>query len=161
MNGAHPERGTTIAEALVATSLLITLVGGVAHLILQSHSFAVRAEQTTVATIAASARLERLRAIPWEYDLAGMARDAPALEMSHPGALERNLGGFHESLDSGGGPLADPATNGAAYIRRWAVEPIGADGAVARTIEVCVFAWPAAGAAPPLACLAAVRTRQP
>ena len=160
MSNAHAERGTTIVEALVAASLLITLVGGVAHLILQSHRFVVRAEQMTVATIAASARLERLRAVPWEYDLAGAEREAPALEMSPPGALERNVDGFHESLDSAGGPLVGPPPGGAAYLRRWAIVPIG-DGAAARAIEVCVFAWPASGGAPPLACLASVRTRQP
>jgi hypothetical protein len=161
MDHAHDEHGATIVEALVATSLLITLIGGVAYLILQSHRFAVRAEQITIATVAASAGLERLRAVPWEYDFAGTLRDAPALQTSPPGALERNVGGFHESLDTGGAPLVNPVLTDAAYVRRWAVEPIGGDGEVARSIEVCVFAWPAAGATPPLACLASVRTRQP
>ena len=67
MHIAHNERGTTLVEALVAAGLLITIVSGIAYLIVQAHRFAVRAEQMTVAVVAASARLERLRAIPWEY----------------------------------------------------------------------------------------------
>ena len=71
MHIAHTERGTTLVEALVATGLLITIVSGIAYLIVQAHRFAIRAEQMTVAVMTASTRLERLRAIPWEYDLAG------------------------------------------------------------------------------------------
>ena len=63
MHIAHNERGTTLVEALVAAGLLITIVSGIAYLIVQAHRFAVRAEQMTVAVVAASARLERLRAI--------------------------------------------------------------------------------------------------
>ena len=92
MHIAHGERGTTLVEALVAASLLVTLVSGVAYLIVQAHRFAVRAERMTVAVVAASSRLERLRAVPWEYDLAGIERDAPALAMSPPDAIDRDVG---------------------------------------------------------------------
>jgi len=161
MHSANGERGTTILEALVAASLLIGIVSGVASLIVLTHRFAVRAEQMTVATVAASSRLERLRAVPWEYDLAGLERDAPALEISPPGALEHSVAGFHESLDAAGRPLAAPLSAEPAYVRRWAIVPLDGVGAFARAFEVCVFVWPAAGAARPLVCLATVRTRQP
>ncbi len=161
MDIAHGKRGATLVEALIAASLLITLVSGVAYLMVQAHRFAVRAEQMTVAVIAASSRLERLRAVPWEVDLAGIDRDAPALEMSPPEALDRNVDGFHEALDVSGGAVADVAAAAPAYVRRWAIVAADGGGASARSIEVCVFEWPAAASAPPLTCLAAVRTRQP
>ncbi len=161
MHIAHPERGTTLVEALVAASLLITIVSGIAHLIIQTHRFAVRAEQMTVAVVAAASRLERLRAIPWEYDLAGMERDAPTLALSPPDALDREVTGFHETLDVSGEAAVDSAAGTPAFVQRWAIVSASSAGERARAIEVCVFAWPAADAAPPLACLASVRTRQP
>jgi len=161
MHIAHNERGITLVEALVAAGLLITLVSGIAYLIVQAHRFAVRAEQMTVAVVAASARLERLRAIPWEYDLAGMERDAPALAMSPPDALDRDVDGFHETLDVSGEALADVPAGVPAYVQRWAIVPARGGGERARAIEVCVFEWPAAESAPALTCLASVRTRQP
>jgi len=161
MHIAHNERGTTLVEALVAAGLLITIVSGIAYLIVQAHRFAVRAEQTTVAVVAASTRLERLRAVPWEYDLAGMEREAPALAMSPPDALDRDAAGFHETLDASGDAVADVPERTPAYVQRWAIAPAREGGERARAIEVCVFEWPAAESAPPLTCLASVRTRQP
>ena len=161
MHIAHNERGTTLVEALVAAGLLITIVSGIAYLIVQAHRFAVRAGQMTVAVVAASARLERLRAIPWEYNLAGMERDAPALAMSPPGSLDRDVDGFHETLDASGDAVEGTAEATAAYVRRWAIGPAREGGERARTLEVCVFEWPAANSAPPLTFLASARTRQP
>ena len=161
MHIAHNERGTTLVEALVATGLLITIVSGIAYLIVQAHRFGVRAEHMTVAVMAASARLERLRAIPWEYDLAGIERDAPALAMSPPGALDRDVDGFHETLDASGDAAADVPEGAPAYVERWSIGPAREGGERARAIEVCVFEWPAVESAPPLTCLASVRTRQP
>ena len=155
------ERGMTLVEALVAASLLITVVSGIAHLIVQAHRFAGRAEQTTVAIVAAAARLERLRAVPWEYDLAGMERDAPALAMSPPDALDRDVAGFHQTLGASGEAVSDVPGGAPAYVQRWTIVPARGGGERARAIEVCVFAWPGAGSAAPLACLATVRTRQP
>jgi hypothetical protein len=160
MHIAHGDRGTTLVEALVAASLLVALVSGVAYLIIQAHRFTVRAEHMTVAVIATSARLERLRAVPWEYDLAGLEREAPALAMSPSDAIHHDVTGFHETLDHSGNIVANAATAAPAYVRRWSVLPVG-DGNRARFLEVCVFAWPAAASAPPLYCLGSVRTRQP
>lgn len=161
MHIAHDDRGTTLVEALVAASLLITLVSGVAYLIIQAHRFSVRAERMTVAVVAASSRLERLRAVPWEYDLAGTEREAPAFEMSPPDALARDVAGFHQTLDASGEAVTDVPAGTPAYVQRWAIVPARGGGERARAIEICVFEWPAPSSAPPLYCLGSVRTRQP
>ena len=160
MHIAHNDRGTTLVEVLIAAGLLVTIASGIAYLIVQAHRFASRAERMTVAVVAASARLERLRAIPWEYDLAGMERDAPALTMSPPDALDRDVAGFHDALDVSGEAVTEVAEGTPAFVRRWAIGPARAGGERARVVEVCVFEWPAR-AAVPLTCLASVRTRQP
>ncbi len=152
------QRGFTLIEVLLAASLLLTLAGGMAGLLLLSRQLTVRAEQMSVATLAASAQLERLRAVPWRYDPDGSAPVVAALAVSPPGALDRDVDGFHERLDASGRPVTAGAGE-PRLLRRWAIEP-GADAA-GLLLEVCVFAWPAAPAARPLVCLASARGRQP
>lgn len=155
------QHGLTLIETVVAASILLTLAGGLAHLFLQSHRFALAAEQMTVAVAAASARLDALSAIPWHYDLAGAAPDVAALAVSPADALDRNIAGLHDRLDATGWPLPASDAGQPAFVRRWALLPSSGDPTTGRGIEVCVFAWPAAPGATPLACVASARTRQP
>lgn len=155
------QKGLTLIEAVVAASLLLTLAGGVAHLFLLAHRFALVAERMTVAVAAAGSRLDALRAVPWHYDLAGAAPEVAALALSPEDALDRDIAGLHDRLDATGRPLPGVGAGQPAFVRRWALFPPTGDPATGRGIEVCVFAWPAAPGAGPLACLASARTLQP
>jgi hypothetical protein len=155
------DRGTSLVEALVAASLLITLLGGVAYLLLQSHRSAVLAEHTTMATVAASAKLEQLRAVPWEFGWSGANPDVPALALSPAGALERDLEGFYDRLDESGQPVVAFSASQHSFVRRWAIMPAASGADVTRAIEVCVLPAPAQDGAHPAVCLASARTRQP
>ncbi|MGE0460974.1 MAG: hypothetical protein AB7Q16_06360 [Vicinamibacterales bacterium] len=155
------ERGTTLVEAVVAASLLLTLAGGVAYLFLLTHRFAMAAEQLTMAVAAATSRLETLMAVPWAYDLAGGEPEAGALDLSPPDVLDRNVAGFSDLVDATGTPVDGDSDVQPAFARRWALLPLNGDASNSRAIEVCTFAWPAPPGAPPLVCLASARTRQP
>jgi type II secretory pathway pseudopilin PulG len=155
------QQGISLVETVVAASLLLTLVGGVAYLFLLAHRFARAAEQTTTAIAAAASRLETLGAVPWTYDLAGGEPDVAALALSPPDVFDRDVSGFFDRLDIAGTPLERVDAGQPAFVRRWALLPPGLDAASSRGIEVCVFAWPAAAGAAPLVCLASARTRQP
>lgn len=155
------ERGTTLVEAVVAASLLLTLAGGVAYLFLLTHRFALAAEQMTIAVAAATSRLETLMAVPWAYDLAGGEPEASALDLSPPDVLDRNVAGFSDLVDATGTPVDGDSDVQPAFARRWALLPLNGDASSSRAIEVCTFTWPAPPGAPPMVCLASARTRQP
>lgn len=161
MNSTHGERGATLVEAIVAGALLVTLVTGAASLILLGHRLGVRAEQSMAATSLAMARLQVLRAIPWDYDVSGAAPEVPALAYAPSDALDRNVPGYWEVTDESGRVVGTPGSAAAAFVIRWALWPVAAGTSDARAIEVCVYPWPDADQALPLACLASARTRQP
>jgi hypothetical protein len=154
------DRGVTLIETLLAASLLFTLAGGVAHLLLLTRQLAVGAEQVTAAIVAASARIERIRAVPWHYGLDGSVPEVAAIAVSPSGTLERDTEGFYEVLDAAGRPLEGGSTD-RRMVCRWAIVPASGGTPDLRGIEACVFAWPAGDGARPLVCLASARGRQP
>jgi hypothetical protein len=160
MTSLHDERGTTLLEALFAAALLITLVAGTAALIVLAHRVGVQSEQTTTATVLAVARLQALRSVPWRYEIDGTAPEAPALAYSPSGALDQDTDGYWDAVDEAGRPVVAPQ-DGAAFVRRWAVSPALSGSLQTRSLEVCVFRWPADRDADPLVCVADARTRQP
>jgi hypothetical protein len=161
MGITHCERGATLIEAIVAGGLLITLASGTATLITLARRLDVQAEQLMAAASIATARLQALRAIPWEYGLDGSANDAATLSVTPADALERNTTGCFEVVDDGGRAVFESGAGGGRYAVRWNIRPSLAAVADTRSIEVCVFVWPSPGGAPPLACVASARTRQP
>ena len=150
-------RGSTLVEGLVACALLATIAAGVASLLLMVRRLNVEAERSMVATTLAVARLQALRAVPFEYASDATPVDWPALAVSPADTLERDAGGWTDTLDEGG---VEATSGSPSYVRRWAVRPAGAARPDTRAIEVCVFAWPAPQGAPPLVCVATVRARQ-
>lgn len=155
------ERGTSLIEAVVAASLLVTIVAGTASLTVLARRLGAQTELGVAATLAASGRLQALRAVPFGYDLLGGAPDVPALAYTSLDALDQNTPGFWDALDESGQPVVAAAEGAPTFVRRWAIWPVSLGSGEARAVEVCVFAWPAPAGAPPLTCLAAVRTRQP
>ena len=155
------ERGATLVEVLVAAALLVTLVGGVAYLFVWSQRQALMAERLSAAFLVAQDRVQHLRAAPWSWSVAGTPVDAPALTPSPPGALDTNITGYSDIVDRSGRLVADDESEGAAFVRRWAIGLARSSDPHVLSIEVCVFRWPAEEGAVPLACLQTIRARQP
>lgn len=154
-------RGTTLVEVMVASALLATLLGGLAHLFLSSQQHALMAERLAAATLVAQDRLQQLGAEPWSWSVHGFPVDAPALALSPPGTLDADTTGYSEVVDRSGRVADDEEADGAAFVRRWAIALARPSDPDALSIEVCVFQWPSVEGAAPLACLHAIRARQP
>jgi hypothetical protein len=154
------ERGSTLVEVLVASGLLITLVGGLAQLLVGARRAVVLAERSAAAVLAAHDRLEGLRAIALTWDVAGTPYAGDDLLPSPVDALDRDVDGYSDVVDLGGRPVDDPGAGAARFVRRWAVIAMGSDEPAALALEVCVFDL-APPMEAPLVCLATVRARQP
>lgn len=161
MDLTHREHGATLVEAIVASALLVTLVTGTASLIFLGRRLAERTEQSMAATSLAAARLQALRAIPWDHRVDGTASEPAALALSPPDALDRNVPGHWHETDTSGRLTAAGGSGGAAFVIRWAIWPVAAGTPDARAIEVCVFPWHGTEQTLPLTCLASARARQP
>ena len=134
------ERGLTLVEVLIATTLFTVVTLAAAHLLV----WAVRAlwitgAQTT-ALAAAQAKMEELQALAWRFDDAGnrisdfetnlamqpAVGGGPGLSTSPPNALLASLDGYADYLDADGGWLGGGTQppSGAVFVRRWAVRPL-------------------------------------
>jgi type II secretory pathway pseudopilin PulG len=123
-------RGFSLLEAIVAIGLL----AGALTLLLQLFAMTTRANVSarvsSLATIAAGAKMEELR------------RLAPPYAASPPDALSTNRPGFCDLLDAGGGRLANCVLPGdrAFFVRRWAVAPL-AGGPGNTTALTVLVSW--------------------
>ena len=137
------QRGFTLIEVLVAMAILLIAALSAMQLVAMALRTMAEARLYGVAANLASARLEQLRALRFDFDVSGMrhtdlstdvAADPPTwggrgLAPSGAGALAANTAGYVDFLDGRGrwvgtGTVA-PA--GAVLVRRWAIEPL--DGA--------------------------------
>ena len=90
----------------------------------------------TVGVVLATAKIEQLR-----YDAAHAAG----------GSLESDLAGFSDSFDAGGRSLGVgiPLPHGAAFVRRWSVQPLASDPVRSRMFQVRVLRRFAMASGPP------------
>jgi len=109
----HPERGTTLLEAIIAIGILAGAVVSLAGL----SSMAIRtnalARERTLATVYSLQKLEEL------------CRDVRRLPTSPGDTLESDTPGFIEYLDRDGHVVG--ATAGVVFVRRWSVTALPAD----------------------------------
>ncbi len=117
--------GFSLIETLVATTVLTVGVLGLAQLIVAAATANHAARATTTATILARSKMEELRAAPWD-----------TLANSPPDALRIDTPGFVDYLDAEGSSLAGRA--GAAFVRRWSIEPLASDAANGVVLQVLV-----------------------
>jgi type II secretory pathway pseudopilin PulG len=134
--------GFSIVEVLIAMGLLTIVSLGVAQLFAVSTRANLMAKGQTSTTAMAEQKMEQLRGLTWGYDTAGqglplsdtstnLAIDPPnssgsGLNPSPSGTLDANTTGYVDFLDANGtyvGTGSTPPTS-AAYIRRWAVQPL-------------------------------------
>ena len=156
MSSLSSARGFTLFETLVATSILVTALAGVAQLFVLGSHLTRQAGASGAALLAAQDRLELLSGQAFTYDPAGLTVTDPALVPSPDSTLAEDLKPYFDWLDADGRPSGNAGD--AVLSRRWRVTSMGATTPDAIAIEVCVFRSGARGAD---ACLSTIRTRQP
>jgi prepilin-type N-terminal cleavage/methylation domain-containing protein len=137
------DRGFTLVEVLVAVSVAVIAIAGIAQLPLIAAAATRSARMQSTATALAAQKLEQLRALTWTFDAADqpvsdtttdLSANPPAawgsgLGPSPPGTLDRDVAGYVDYLDAtgrwaGAGSSAPPR---ATYARRWSVAPLPGD----------------------------------
>jgi len=135
------ERGFSILEVLIATSVLTVGLAALAQLFAISTRANFSAKTMTAASVLAQQKMEQLRGLTWGFDLVGLplsdyatnisiAQETPTggvgLTPSPRGALEKNVDGYCDFLDKYGVSLGGGETppSGTAFIRRWSIDPL-------------------------------------
>lgn len=158
---AMHHRGFTLVEVIVSLGILCTAALGGLQLVAVATEMMEKARAHAIAASLASERMEQLRSLRFEFDGAGarqtdvttsLSTDPPGaggtgLTPAGPATLDVNVRGFVDHLDArgtwvGGGPDT-PA--GATFVRRWSIEPAGADPDLL-VLQVLVRPASAAGA---------------
>jgi prepilin-type N-terminal cleavage/methylation domain-containing protein len=174
-------RGFSLLEVLVATTILVVGVAGLAPLFVLASRANRTARTTTVAVLLAEQKMEQLRALTWRFDAAGApvglvatdlttdltvvpeAAGGTGLTPSPAGALDQNILGYCDFVDEGGHPVGGgtAAPPGAIYARRWSIDPLPESPANTLVLQVLVTRL-AVGAArlPDAARLASIKTRK-
>jgi hypothetical protein len=145
----------SLLDALVATTIVITTVTGIGHLLIWSRRAVWTAGLKTTSALLAGEKLEQLRTLAWDVDGDGrpvsdlttdLSTDpaSPAgtgLRPSPVGALDVNTPGFVDFTSADGRWLgtgrAPPA--GAAFVRRWAILPLLTDPLHTVVLHVAVL----------------------
>jgi len=146
--------------------VLSVALAGLAHLFTIATRANASARATTYAVVLAQQKMEQLRGLRYGFDTSGNAvtdldtdvsvqPESPGLgtglQPSPHGALTENTVGFVDYVDANGASLGGAAAvppPGAAYIRRWSVEPLP-PGATTIVIQVLVMPARHRGAAGP------------
>jgi prepilin-type N-terminal cleavage/methylation domain-containing protein len=158
------DRGFSLVETLVATTIMTVALASLAQLFLISTRSNQSARLTTTASVLAQQKMEQLRGLTWGFDTIGLPlsdttsdltvvpeqpQGGPGLTPSPDGSLRSNLDGYCDFLDGrgqslGGGSVAPPNT---VYVRRWSVEPLPTNPNNTLILQVMVSRWRARGAA--------------
>jgi prepilin-type N-terminal cleavage/methylation domain-containing protein len=158
MSTCSSARGFTLVETLVATSILVTALAGIAQLFVLGSQLTRQAGTSGIALIAAQDKLESLRGRAFTYDPAGSEATDSALEPSPSSSLAEDIEPYVDWLDQSVQP-SDP--DDAVLIRRWRITSLGMTTPDAIAIEVCVFPFTSRTARGADVCLSTIRTRQP
>lgn len=147
-------------ETLVASSILVTALAGIAQLFVLGTHLTRGASVSGRALVTAQQKLELLRGLAFTYDDGGAPVTASGLAASPPSSLDEDIEGHVDWVDDDA--EAGDTPKGAAFVRRWRVSSL-AGSADLIALEVCVFKPPASGVSYRSAevCLSAIRTRQP
>jgi prepilin-type N-terminal cleavage/methylation domain-containing protein len=158
MSSPSSARGFTLVETLVATSILVTALAGIAQLFVLGSHLTRQAGTSGIALIAAQDKLESLRGQAFTYDAAGAEATDAALEPSPTSSLSEDIEPYVDWLDQSVQP-SNP--DDAVLVRRWRITPLGLTTPDSIAIEVCVFSFTSRTARGADVCLSTIRTRQP
>jgi len=153
---ADASPGFSLVEVMVATTVFVVGVVGVAPLFILAARATSGARTTTYTAVLAQEKMEQLRALRWGFDafdqpVSDLSTDTSAeLEASAGGtglspspgdALARNTSGYCDFLDTNGrslgGGTAAPA--GAVFVRRWSIATLASNTDQAIVIQVLVI----------------------
>jgi len=155
-------RGSTLLEVVIAFGVFSAALLMLAQLFgMATRSNRVAREVTYAAALAAQ-KMEQLRGGLWAYDSAGgqltdtssdfscvpeQPSGGTGLLPSPSSALTENTPGFVDYLDESGRWVGtgEAPPSGAAYVRRWSIEPLPSDPADSIVLQVLVISL--AGAA--------------
>jgi len=153
------DRGFSLVEVLIATTLLTVGVIGLAHLSIISIRTNAHARLTTFESTLALRKAEQLNALTWSYDAPGnpssdITTDTTSdpegsggtgLAPSPPDALTRNTDGYVDYLDAQGHSLGGGASppHDVVFVRRWSIDALPALDAL--LVQVSVTRSGAAG----------------
>jgi len=139
---AKTDRGFSLLEILVATSVLTVALTGLAQLFTVSTRANGSARATTYAAILAQQKMEQLRGLTYGFDALNvpltdtttkitvvpeLPTGGNGLGPSPIGTLGANTVGYVDYLAANGVSLGGVSTTppaGTVYIRRWSVEPL-------------------------------------
>jgi prepilin-type N-terminal cleavage/methylation domain-containing protein len=158
------DRGFSLVETLVATTIMTVALASLAQLFLISTKANQSARLTTNASVLAQQKMEQLRGLMWGFDMIGLPlsdttsdltvvpeqpQGGPGLTPSPDGALRNNFDGYCDFLDGsgqslGGGTAAPPNT---VYVRRWSIEPLPTNPNNTLILQVMVTRWRERGVA--------------
>lgn len=158
------ERGFSLVETLVATTIMTVALSSLAQLFLISTKANQSARITTGASVLAQQKMEQLRGLTWGFDIIGLPLSdttsdltvvpeqptgGPGLTPSPDRTLRRNVDGYCDFLDERGTPVGS-GTNpppGTVYIRRWSIEPLPTNPNNTLILQVLVTRWRSRGVA--------------
>ena len=149
-------RGFSVIEVLIAVALLSVGVLGGVQLVAMSMQAMAAARSQNLTAVLASARLEDLRGLTFEFDDLGMAstdlqtdlsvtpRSSAGGGLTAGGSITASVDGYVDHLDGRGawvrgGPAVPPD---AAYTRRWSIAP---SVAAPDSLVLEVLVYPVAG----------------
>ena len=136
-------RGFSLIEVLVATTLTTVATVGLAQLAVMSARANHIARSSSLASALAAQKIEQLRALAWTLDAAGnpvsdvvtdtaVVPESPSggtgLTDSPPGALTQDTAGYCDYIDGAGRSLGGPPLPaGAVFVRRWSIQSLAAN----------------------------------
>lgn len=152
-NPRSGERGFSLLEVLVASTIMAVALTTLAQLFVMSTNANHSAKTTTYTAILAQQKMEQLRGLAWGFDNLGLPitdistniakvpeEPAGGTGLAPGGSVGQNVTGYCDYVDMNGNSLGTgpaPAA-GTVYIRRWAVEPLPTDPNNTLVLQVLV-----------------------
>lgn len=148
-------RGFSLLEVLVATTIVMVGVAGLAPLCAVATRANATARAMTYASVLALQKMEQLRSLAWAFDPAGApvadtttdvsvtperATGGWGLTPSPGAALSTNTSGYCDFIDAFGNWVAGGTSlpPGAVYTRRWSIAPLPASPDNTLVLQVLV-----------------------